>query len=173
MPEVAKFLFTSLKTRHFVNLLPLSSSNSPAISAIRVSWRGGSVASARLSKFQSTWLAPLLVLRHHQKGLAPQKLGSHNASNERDQIFPTPLRVWFSEILWISGVALVDSHWENTGLRANSRAPICVSGDIFHYAAQISSFYRPLRIVCVNVIIGCSRPKHKLFLHNTYNHVQS
>ena len=47
---VIKFLFTSYKNRHFVNLLPLSSLTSPANSAIRASRRGGSIASVRPSK---------------------------------------------------------------------------------------------------------------------------
>ena len=58
-------------------------------------------------KYQSTWLAPMLVLRHHQKGLAPQTLGSHNASNERDQIFPTPCGFGFRNFYGSRGSRVV------------------------------------------------------------------
>ena len=173
MPEVAKFLFTSYKTRPFVNLLPLSSSTSLANSVIRVSWRGGSVASVRLSKISIHLVGAHACSSSSSKRSCAANLGVSQCIEWKGSNFSNPLRVWFSEFLWISGVALSDSYWEKAGLRASSRASFCVSGDRFHYAAQISSFYLPLCIVCVNIKVGCSRPKHKLFLHNIYNHVRS
>ena len=91
MPEVAKFLFTSLKTRHFVNLLPLSSSNSPAISAIRVSWRGGSVASARLSKISIHLVGALACSSSSSKRSCAAKGGVSQCLEWKGSNFSNPL----------------------------------------------------------------------------------
>ena len=46
-----------------------------------------------------------IITKYQSNLLAPVRL-FYNASNERDQIFPTPLRGWFSEFFWFSWVDL-------------------------------------------------------------------
>ena len=68
------------KKKIFWNILPLSSSTSPANSAIRVSYRLEVRAPRALPTDPSTLLAPLRLLLHH------------SASSEREQIFSPHLR---------------------------------------------------------------------------------
>lgn len=84
-----KSLFTSFfKKRHFVIFLPLLSSTPSENLQSRLHNDVVVDLPHVLSKCQSTLLAPIRIF--------------NNASNERDKIFPTPLRVWYSELFWLS-----------------------------------------------------------------------
>ena len=84
-----KSLFTSFfKKRHFVIFLPLLSSTPSENLQSRLHNAVVVDLPHVLSKCQSTLLAPIRIF--------------NNASNERDKIFPTPLRVWYSEFFWLS-----------------------------------------------------------------------
>ena len=78
------------------------------------------------------------------------------ASSERDRIFPAPLRVWFSEFLWISEVEVADTPWEKVVLRTNSRdLALCQQRQVLLHRSD-QQVYQPLYQECAILKQGCA-----------------
>ena len=60
-----------------------------------------------------------IITKYQSNLLAPVRL-FYNASNERDQIFPTPLRGWFSEFFWFWWADLAYTLLEKAGSEEGS-----------------------------------------------------